>query len=199
VVASTVLRKMGKANPSAQDDVGGVFSPETYLTRWNTLAPEAKSALFEGVDPLVTRDLNRLAEAMNLQRKAARALPNPSGTAVNTTFWSLANAMGGGLVGLASTGPMGAAVGGAAGTMAAHGTAKLLAERVFTNPRMIRWLVKQTTVPLGALKQELAILAKDAEGWDPESQSIASDMAQHFTNVDWRSMLLATAVADQTR
>ena len=46
-LAATTLRRLGKANPSAQDDVGELFNPETYLTNWNRLAPEAKRALFD--------------------------------------------------------------------------------------------------------------------------------------------------------
>jgi hypothetical protein len=200
LVASTVLRRLGKANPSAQDALGDVFSPETYLTNWNKLSPEAKGALFEGIDPMVTKDLNGLAQAMELQRKASNVLPNRSGTASNTAFWSILNGLAGGVTGLAMGG--GAAKGamiGAGATMAAAGTGKVLAEKVFTNPRMIRWLVKQTKVPLGAIQQELVILAKDSQRWDAESRDIADEIGNTFSNVDWRTMGLATAVADATR
>jgi hypothetical protein len=89
LVASTVLRNLGKAKPFDQDDVGQVFNPETYLTRWNTLAPEARAALFDGIDPAFSKDLTALAKAMNLQREAQRTLANPAGTAVNTAAWSV--------------------------------------------------------------------------------------------------------------
>ena len=41
-VAAAVIRRMGRANPSAQDDLGEAFSSERFLTMWNSMAPEAK-------------------------------------------------------------------------------------------------------------------------------------------------------------
>jgi hypothetical protein len=196
LIASTVLRRLGKANPSAQDAAGDVFSPETYLTNWNKLAPAARTTLFEGIDPMAAKDLTSLAKAAAVRRQAGNTLPNPSGTASNTAFWAVVNAVGGAatgaLAGKAGTGAMM----GAGGTLAAVGGSKMLAERVFTNPRMIRWLVKQNTIPYGAITQQAAILAKDAQKWPIEDRETALDLVDTLTNVDWRSLLLATATAD---
>lgn len=47
-VVSTVITRMGRATPGAQDAAGEVFSPKTFLTNWNKLTPQAKAVLFEG-------------------------------------------------------------------------------------------------------------------------------------------------------
>jgi hypothetical protein len=132
---------------------------------------------------------------MELRKQAGKVLANPSGTAPNTAFWQIMSGLPMAGYGLA-TGNTTAMAAGAIPSMVAGGAN--LAARAFTNPNIIRWMVKQTTVPAGALKQQLAILAKDAAKWDPESQDIASDLSDTLGNIDWRSMLLATAVADQT-
>jgi hypothetical protein len=39
---------MGAATPGAQNISGDMFSPNTFVTNWNKLAPEAKSSMFGG-------------------------------------------------------------------------------------------------------------------------------------------------------
>src|SRR6478672_6876481 len=90
-----------------------------------------------------------------------------------------------------------AAAGLAAGGLAMGG-AKFLASQVFTNPKAVSWLVRQTQVPFGALAQQLAILAKDAQKWAPEDRDIAEQMVSTLGNVDWPQVFMAWAVADAT-
>jgi hypothetical protein len=80
---------------------------------------------------------------------------------------------------------------GATPVAAAAGT-NLMA-RAFTNPRIIRWLVKQTTVPLGAITTEAAILKKESEKWPTEDRETAQELSDVLTNMDWPSVLIATA------
>ncbi len=201
LVAATVLRRLGKSPGHLQNAAGDVFSPETYLTNWAKLSPESKMALFEGVDPMLIKDLNTLGKSLELIRGSNRALPNPSGTASNTAFWSIINGLSAGGTGLVFGGPGTALTTGAIGATSpalAAGTSKFLAEKVFTNPKAIRWLVRQTKVPFGALGQELAILAKDAKKWAPEDREVAEDMVAMLGNVNWPQVFTARAVADAT-
>jgi len=80
VVVSAVLQKMGKALSGKQDDLGEVFSTETFLTNWDKLTPRAKQALFQGQAGL-SDDLNAIAAASSRIRDARQILANPSGTA----------------------------------------------------------------------------------------------------------------------
>jgi hypothetical protein len=192
IVSASVLSRMGKATDGLQDDVGGVFSPETYLTKWNKLSAEAKSALFTGADPTgaVTKDLNTLAKAISVRKVAGKTLSNPSGTASNTAFWGILTGVPISLAGVA-TGSAPLALAGAAPVAGAVGT-NLMA-RAFTNPKIIRWLVKQNTVPLGAITTEAAILKKESEKWPTEDRETAQELSDVLTNMDWPSVLIATA------
>jgi hypothetical protein len=49
VVAATMLRRLGKATASKQDDLAEVFSPETFLTNWNKITPDSKRVLFSAL------------------------------------------------------------------------------------------------------------------------------------------------------
>jgi len=80
-LAAATLRRLGRANPSAQDELGEVFSPETFLTNWNKMAPEAKNALFDRFGSTYRGDLDKIAAATSRAREAASVLANPSGTA----------------------------------------------------------------------------------------------------------------------
>ncbi len=188
MVRGHVLRMLGKM----PDDT---FSPELFLRKLNGLHPNARAALFEGQGQTGQQlaDLAGLAEA---RKASGRVMFNPSGTAQNTAFFAILN-------GITKLGVMGAggavaagAPGAAAGAIATPVIANQLAERVFTNPRMINWLVKQTKVPFGAMRQEIALLAKDAQKWGPNDQSVAQDFTSAFGNLDWRSILMAQAAAD---
>ena len=82
VVASTVLRRLGKATPGQQDELGEVFSVERFLTNWNRLPKESRDALFKGGNlDRYARDLDAIAATAARIREGSRVLANPSGTA----------------------------------------------------------------------------------------------------------------------
>ncbi len=191
LVRSHVLRQLGRM----PDDS---FSPELFLRKLNGLAPTTTAALFEGQGQVGT-DLAALAKIAEARKASGRVMFNPSGTAQNTAFFAILNGItklgmvgGGALAGASAGGGAGAAMGAVATPIVAN----QLAERVFTNPRMINWLVKQTRVPFGAMRQELALLAKDAQKWGPADRTVAEDFSSAFGNIDWRSILMAQAAAD---
>lgn len=152
-VAAAVIRRMGRANPSAQDDLGEAFSSERFLTMWNSMAPEAKSALFGRLGPSYVRDLETIARAAAIQRQGAQVFRNPSQTtdaAIQAgTVFSFLTTIGTGNFGTAAL--IGAGV----------GAANLLA-RGMTSPLVVKWLAKQTQVPLAALPVQLAKLKAEA-------------------------------------
>lgn len=65
-ISGTVLGRMGRAKPGAQEASGVMedattFSPSAFLTNWSSLSPEAKQALFGGTKYAGLRDsLDRL-------------------------------------------------------------------------------------------------------------------------------------------
>jgi hypothetical protein len=189
LVRADMFRRLGRG----QD---GSFIPELYLKNMNRLAPDARAALFEN-EPLIGANLASLAKTAS----ARQEMFNVAGTARKTGFQAVVNALGvramGGAAGMAVGGPVGAVVGGAMAPAAMSGVGNIAA-RVFTNPKMINWMVRQTKVPYGALQQELAILAKDAVKWGPDDRQTALDFVSTMQGMDWRSILLASAAADAT-
>ena len=201
LVAATVLRRLGRAAGGAQNAAGDAFSPETYLTNWAKLSPESRMALFEGVDPALTKDLNSLAQALEVVRKTNKIMPNTSGTAPNTAFWSIVTGLSSGMTGLMLGGGgagLKAGLAGAAVPTAAAGAGKFLAEKVFTNPEMVRWMVGQARVPAAALGQQLAILATKSQQWEPESRQVAEEFVKTMGGIDWPLLTTVKALSDAT-
>lgn len=94
---STLISNLGKATAGAQDAAGEVFSPNTFLTNYNKLNKSSRKVVFGELD----EELAKLAKVAE-QAKDASANVNRSrtGVAVSTA----------GLVGLAATGGLKAAV-----------------------------------------------------------------------------------------
>lgn len=169
VVSGTVLGRMGRATPGAQNVAGDEFSVNTFLTNWNKLAPEAKSALFGGsryseLRPALDR-LTRVTAAL----KDTERMANPSGTAQALNITTMLGALGGGTVGLASGGVGGAAAG-ALAPVATTILAPKYAAKLITNPRVVNWLADGLAVAsrapnkMGTQLVRLAAIAKE----DPE-------------------------------
>jgi hypothetical protein len=164
-LAATTLRRLGKANPSAQNEVGDAFSAETYLTNWSRMAPEAKRALFDRFGPSFSKDLDSIAAATAKVRKANQTLPNPSGSAVvagqTTAFGGLGYAL---LSGNPTT----------AGGIAAALTGTHLSARAMTSPGFVKWLARTTQLPAGAIPAQLSILANMAKTDEGAAEAYAA-------------------------
>lgn len=85
-VAGTVIERLGKANPSNQNDLGDVFSTERFLTNWNSMTPKARDELFSGFpnSDRVRADVEAAAKATSMMRDSSKMWANPSGTGANT-------------------------------------------------------------------------------------------------------------------
>lgn len=168
IITSNVLRRLGKAINSQQDDLGQEFSTETYLTNWNKLDDSAKDALFAGQSTTFKNDLNTVAKVASNIRQGSKVFRNPSGTAgataniaAMTTFLS---SLVSGNVGLATV--TGASVGGLN-----------LTARAMTNPTFIRWLAVQSRNPkftLAPAINSLKSMAKTRE--DQDALDIANEL-----------------------
>lgn len=201
VVSSTALSRLGKAAVSAQDASGEVFDPVRFVNQWATLAPESRSALFTGVNPQVVRDLNTIARAASVIKNSGQALGGPPATASAGLLTAIMKGLGAGAIGGAIGGPgTGAAITGAmlGGKAAATGGSYLLAERVFTNPRMIRWLTGTTQLPIGAMYAQMTQLSKMSEKWNAEDRALAKAVVNQFSGVDVAKMNVIRALSDAT-
>lgn len=147
-VAASVLGRMGRATPGAQNAVGDAFSPSTFLTNWNRMAPEAKDALFGGnrYKDLIPA-LNDLVNVTG-SLKGVEALTNTSNTARNLIAYSVINTFGAALGGIAG-GDVESAGAGALAAMAGTVVAPRVAARLMTNPSFVKWLTTPITSPNG--------------------------------------------------
>lgn len=169
-VASAVVRRMGRAKPGSQDEMGEVFSSETFLTNWNTLSNEAKQGMFSRFGEGFVQDLNAIAKAAAGMRTGANVIKNGPGTAAAGAQFATAagfvlNAFGGnpGMAGL---------IGG--GVVSTYAAAKAM-----TNPTVVKWLAQQTKLPVAALPIQLARLKAEAQAkGDAEALGFANAVEQ---------------------
>lgn len=170
IVAAEAMRRLGRAKPGQQSDLGELFSPETFLTNWNSLPKESKTALFSSTPKLraYSGDLDAVASVASRIRQDARTLANPSGTAAALT--NAAPMIG--TVTAVATGNIGTAAAIVTGAAAANGTARL-----FTSPGFVRWLAKTSKVPVAQLANATARLAESVSNEDAAVQQEAGDFA----------------------
>lgn len=162
MLAATVLRRLGKATAGKQDDLGEVFSTETFLTNWNRITPDSKKAIFSSLPDGMRADLDKIAKVAANVREGSKVFANPSGTAQA--------AMLGGTVGSTVmaffTGHPLTAAGIASTPVFSYGAANLM-----TNQHFVRWLAQSTRVPIEQLPAQANALAQLSWQMDKEDRA----------------------------
>lgn len=169
-VSATVLRRLGRANPGNQDDLGEVFSTSRFLTNWASMSPEARRTLFDRFGPDYRRNMDQIAKVAANLRSGSQVFSNPSRTSDATIQASTV----GGLMLALMTGQLGAAA--AIGT--GLGGARFAAN-VMTNPNFVQFLAQSTQKPIGALPAQIYLLQNIAERTgDPDIAEVAEAMRE---------------------
>lgn len=133
-VAASVIDKLGDASAGMQNGAGDAFSINTFLTNYNKLSPEAKTALLGGSRYKGQREaLEKLTGLMGRIKEVSR-FSNTSNTAGAIQAQLYLSALGGGL-GYAYSGNYKGAAIGAAAAFTPRMAAKLL-----TSPKFVTWL-----------------------------------------------------------
>lgn len=102
--AGTIIERLGKATPGQQDATGGKWSPETFLTNWSKIKPEAQAELLSGI-PNATEVkglVDSVAQAASMMRDNSKMWANPSGTAAAATARGILGTVGAGGLGAAA-------------------------------------------------------------------------------------------------
>jgi len=166
---ASVIKQMGRANPSQQDAAGMVFSTEKFLTNLDHIrktSPRSLDALF-GSKTVVRSDIEKIAKVAEKFREA-RMYQNPSGT-------------GHAVAGTAAT-----QVGAAAvlrrnfdialsifGTMAGFAAAGNL----FASPKFVHWLAQSTSLgPNQVPRMMTGLRAVMAAESDPEIKDALGEL-----------------------
>lgn len=170
-VTGAVIKRMGLANPNAQDAAGEAFSAGTFLTNWNKVSPEAKRALFDRHGPAFSKDMDRIARVAENIKSGSQVFANPSGTANRAAAMTYGASLVASMFdpSMATTG----------GLLAGGGIANL-SSRALTNPRVVRALARATEFPASgvlATSREIQKIAQDED--DPEIQQVADYLAQN--------------------
>lgn len=168
-VTASVIKRMGLATPGGQDAAGDVFSAATFMTNWNRLSREARSALFDRYGKEFTASMDRVARVASNIKEGAKVYANPSGTADRAA----ALTYGGSLVAsmfdptLIST-----------GTVVAGGVGANLTARLLTDQGFVKWLAKATTLPVGAMVAQIQTLRRMGESrGDPDMVELADQLS----------------------
>lgn len=168
MVTATVLRRLGRATPGHQDDLGARFSTETFLTNWSSLSDSAKNVLFnrQHFGPTFREDMNQVARAAANLRAGSQVFRNPSGTgqavAQTTAASSFVLSVIGGRYDIA---------GGVAGGAALSN----LTARLLTQQRFVRWLAHTTRAPISALP---ALVNQLEQSKEPDERELADALKQ---------------------
>jgi len=170
MVSAAMLRRLGRASNGQQNDLGDQFSINTFLTNWNGLSREARSAAFGRYGPKFASDVDQIARAASMVRKGSAVFSNPPGTAAAAVQLG----SGGALVMSLLQGQFGVGAGIGGAMLTANGLARFL-----TNPARVAWLARTTRVPLHALGTQAIVLSGIAkrEG-DPELAEFARQLQQ---------------------
>jgi len=178
-VTAAVIRRMGLANPGAQDASGEVFSARTFMTNWNNVSKEAKRALFDRHGPGFSEDMDRITRVAQNIDKGSAVYKNPSGsgTLVGSIgyYVSLAQAVSHGV----STGNYWPA-----GGVAAVGYGGNQLAEALTNPDVVKWLAGTTKYPIkGTVAAQIQTLRSIGEREDdPEVVQFADALEKEAVN-----------------
>lgn len=154
-VSSTVWDQMGRAKPG-QNAFGTVdeaadFSPASFVTNWNSMAPEAKRALFGG-----TRYAGMAADMERIGRTAQRL----NEVSRQANYSNTANLIGSGGVAFAAMGNLlnMDIAGGAATIAGGYVLPRVVASTLMNSPRFVNWLAHVPTNNNRALAEHLGRL-----------------------------------------
>jgi len=164
VVASNIVRRLGRSNSGAQNAVGeeamgDAFSVNKFVTDWDKLGP-ARQAIFSGSKKLdkYGADLAKIARAASVVKEAGLPAANASGSAQAGSRYAAGSAA---VASAVTLNPTPIAI--AASSIAFNN----MGARIMTNPKFVALLAGQGNRPLSsAFISSLVGLAKESSAQD---------------------------------
>lgn len=173
-VTGAVIKRMGLANPNAQDVSGDVFSARTFLTNWNKISPESRAALFDRHGPNFSKSMDQIARVAQNIKQGSEVLSNPSGTANRAAALTYAASL---VASMFGGSPL------TTGGLVAGGLGANLSARMLTNPNVVKWLARSTALPVGSATAQIQALRRIGENEnDPEAIEIADQLDEQERN-----------------
>lgn len=148
-IAASYIDSLGRASKSAQSLDGGAFSPQVFAGNWAALSDKTKEVILKSLNPDAKERLMKILETSQLMKQAGNINPNPSGSGFATIAGHIANVAPAAGVGAVATGAMSPVNAGL--SMAALYGIPAVGSRLFTNPAMRDFLMRENIVPVGGL------------------------------------------------
>jgi hypothetical protein len=139
VVASNVVRRMGRSTSGNQTAEGDAFSVDKFVTDWDKLG-SAKKALFSGSPKLDSYgdDLAKIARVASAVKQSSRQGANYSGTAQAASRIAAGTGLATGVISASPT-----ILGLTAGSIAMN----TAGARLMSNPNFVKWLAQSAKIP----------------------------------------------------
>lgn len=171
IVSSSILSRLGKANPGAQNAAGDQFSLSTFMTNWNKISAESKGIIFGGKTKALRRELDGLVRVIDSLKKTDD-LANRSQTAINSISYGFLSALGGGVVfgGVEVAAPI----------VTASYVAPKVAAKLITSPKFVNWLA--TPVKPNSIGPHIGRLYAIAE----DQPEIRSEIQHYIESLKYR-------------
>jgi len=172
VVASNVIRKMGRSTSGNQTAEGDAFSVDKFVTDWDKLG-KAKNALFSGSDKLESYadDLSKIARAASTVKQSSKQAANYSGTAQAASRLAAGTGLATGVLSGSPT-----LLGLTAGSIAMNtGGARLM-----SNPRFVKWLAQSAKIPTRNSAAAIAALSSVANQSSADDAAVIQQLAEEL-------------------
>jgi hypothetical protein len=172
VVASNVIRRMGRATSGTQNAEGDAFSIDKFVTDWDKLGT-AKKALFSGGDKLNSYydDLSKLARVASTVKYAGKQGANYSGTVQAGSRIAAGAGLAGGV---ATVDPVVLSV--VASSIAMNNAGA----RLMTNPTFVKWLAKSSKIPASNASAAIGSLVNVANQSSADDAAVIQQLAEEL-------------------
>jgi len=177
VVASNVVRRLGKSSPGQQnavgdDALGDAFSVDKFVTDWNKLGPARKS-IFSGSDKIESYgdDLAKIARAASVIKDAGKVSRNASGTAQAASKLAAGTGLATGIV---TANPTLLAATAASVAMNNAGA------RLMSNPAFVKWLAQSAKIPSSRSASAIGQLVGVANQSSADDAAIIQSLAEEL-------------------
>lgn len=172
VVASNVVRRMGRSNSGNQTAEGDAFSVEKFVTDWDRLG-KARKALFSGSNKLESYgdDLAKIARVASTVKQSGRQAANYSGTAQAASRIAAGTGLATGLLSSSPT-----ILGLTAGSVAMNNAGA----RLMTNPSFVKWLAQSAKIPASRSSSAIGALSGVANQSSADDAAIIQQLAEEL-------------------
>lgn len=148
-IAASFIDGLGKASKTVQNLEGSGFSPAVFAGNWANLPDKTKDLLIKSLNPQAKERVEKILQMSLVMKQAGNINPNPSGSGFATIAGQISNIAPAAGIGAAASGYVSPA--NAALSVGALYGIPMAGSRMFTNPAMRDFLMREGAPPVGGL------------------------------------------------